>query len=141
MRCEVEVRWDPLTGHSSRIVKGVKLLPASSFDLEAFAKETQENCFFCAGRVEQATPQLSPAIHRDGRIQRGGAMLFPNIVTYSQYSSVAIYPPDLHYLPLEEMTPRLVADNFRAQVEFGRNEVRQRSAMGLDQCQPHAAIW
>jgi len=118
VRCEVEVRWDPLTGHSSRIVKDVKLLPVSSFDLEGFAKETQENCFFCAGRFEQATPQLPPAIHPDGRIQRGAAMLFPNIVTYSQYSSVSIYSPDLHFLPLEKMTPRLMADNLHAQVEF-----------------------
>jgi len=118
VRCEVEVRWDPLTGHSSRIVKGVNLLPTSSFDLEAIARQTQANCFFCAGRVDQATPQLSRAIHPDGRIKRGEAVLFPNIVTYSQYSSVAIYSPDLHFLPLERMTPRLVADNLHAQVEF-----------------------
>ncbi len=118
VRCEVEVRWDPLTGHTSRIVKDVELLPTSSFDLEAFARQTQANCFFCRGRLEQATPRLPSAIHAGGRIQRGAAMLFPNIVTYSQYSSVSIYSPDLHFLPLERMTPRLVADNLHAQVEF-----------------------
>jgi UDPglucose--hexose-1-phosphate uridylyltransferase len=115
---EVEVRWDPLTGHSSRIVRGVKLLPASSVDLEALARQTQDRCFFCPGRIEQATPRLPAAIHLGGRIRRGQAVLFPNIVGYSQYSSVAVYGPDLHFLPLERMTPRLVADNLHTQVEF-----------------------
>jgi len=118
VRCEVEVRWDPLTGHSSRIVKGVKLLPASSFDLAAFARQTQENCVFCPGRFEQSTPRWPSAVHPDGRIKRGQAVVFPNIVTYSKYSSVAIYSADLHFLPLEQMTARLVADNLHAQVEF-----------------------
>jgi UDPglucose--hexose-1-phosphate uridylyltransferase len=118
VRAEVEVRWDPLTGHSSRIVTGVKLLPASSFDLEAFAAETRENCLFCPGRIEQATPRLPAAIDAGGRIRHGKAVLFPNIVSYSQYSSVSVYSPDLHFLPLERMTPRLVSDNLHTQVEF-----------------------
>ena len=118
VRGEVEVRWDPLTGHSSRIVKGVTLLPPSSFDLEALARQTQENCLFCPDRIEQATPRLPAAIHAGGRIRRGKAVLFPNIVSYSQYSSVSIYGPDLHFLPLERMTPRLVADNLQTQIEF-----------------------
>lgn len=116
--CEVEVRWDPLTGHSSRIVKGVQLLPPSSFDLEEFARQTADNCFFCRDRIENATPRLPFALHREGRVRRGQAILFPNIVTYAQYSSVAVYSPELHFLPLERMTPRLVADNLHTQVEF-----------------------
>ena len=130
MRCEVEVRWDPLTGHSSRIVRGVTLLPPTSFDLEGLARQTQETCFFCRGRVEQATPKLPPAIHPAGRIQRGEALLFPNIVTYSQYSSVCVYSPDLHFLPLERMTARLMADNLAAQVEFARAVMRTDQKAG-----------
>ena len=115
---EVEVRWDPLTGHTSRIVRGVRLLTPTSFDLETYARQTQERCFFCPGRIDQATPRLPAAIHPGGRIRRGQAVLFPNIVGYSQYSSVAVYGSDLHFLPLERMTPRLVADNLHTQVEF-----------------------
>jgi UDPglucose--hexose-1-phosphate uridylyltransferase len=115
---EVEVRWDPLTGHSSRIVKGVELLGPSSFDLEAFARQTAKDCFFCADRIEEATPRLPPSIHPLGRIRRGQAVLFPNIITYAQYSSVAVYSPTLHFLPLERMTARLVADNLHTQVAF-----------------------
>jgi UDPglucose--hexose-1-phosphate uridylyltransferase len=116
---QVEVRWDPLTGHSSRLVtSGGPLLPRSDFDLAAFAAETQPACFFCGPRVEQVTPKLPPAIHPEGRIKRNQALLFPNLMTYSQYSSVSIYSPDLHFLPLERMTGRLIADNLGVQVEF-----------------------
>jgi UDPglucose--hexose-1-phosphate uridylyltransferase len=115
---EVEVRWDPLTGQSARIVSGGPMLPPSDFDLAAYAAETQKSCFFCSERVEQVTPKLLPAIHPEGRIRRGEALLFPNLLTYSQYSSVSIYSPELHYLPLDRVTGRLVADNLAAQVEF-----------------------
>jgi UDPglucose--hexose-1-phosphate uridylyltransferase len=116
---QVEVRWDPLTGHSSRLVtSGGPLLPRSDFDLAALAAETQPACFFCGPRVEEVTPKLPPAIHPEGRIKRNQALLFPNLMTYSQYSSVSIYSPDLHFLPLERMTGRLIADNLGVQVEF-----------------------
>ena len=118
VRVEVEVRWDPLTGHSSRIVKGVTLLGPSSYDLEALARQTQENCLFCPGRIEQATPRLPASVDAGGRIRHGRAVLFPNIVSYSQYSSVSVYGPDLHFLPLERMTPELMTDSLHTQVEF-----------------------
>lgn len=122
----VEVRWDPLTGHTARLVEGFsRLLPESDFDLQALGAETRSNCFFCPERVELVTPLLPPAIHPDGRIRRGRALLFPNILTYSQYSSVSIYAPDLHYLPLDRMTGRLMADNLAVQVEFVRAVTRR----------------
>jgi galactose-1-phosphate uridylyltransferase len=118
-RGQVEVRWDPLTGHSARLIHGGgPLLPPSDFDLAALAAETQPSCFFCGPRVEEVTPRLLPAIHAEGRIRRNQALLFPNILTYSQYSSVSIYSPNLHFIPLEEMSGRLVADNLAVQVEF-----------------------
>ena len=39
-------------------------------------------------------------------------------MSYSQYSSVSVYGPDLHFLPLERMTPELMTDNLHTQVEF-----------------------
>ncbi|MBJ7597327.1 MAG: hypothetical protein DLM67_24065 [Candidatus Nephthysia bennettiae] len=115
----VDVRWDPLTGYASRLVTGTgPLLAPSDFDLAAYAAETQPGCFFCGKRVEEVTPKLLPAIHPAGRIKRGQALLFPNLLTYSQYSSVSIYSPDAHYLPLDRIKGRLVADNLATQVEF-----------------------
>lgn len=113
-----EVRWDPLTGHTARILAKSNLLPVSDFDLEALARETREGCFFCPEKVFDVTPKLLPEIHPDGRIRRGEALLFPNIQPYAKHSSVAIYGPELHYLPLERMDARVVGDNLAAQVEF-----------------------
>ncbi len=117
---EIEVRFDPLTGHSSRILPDRGLMPATEFDLEAFARETQGTCPFCGGRLEQQTPRLLPEIDREGRLRRGEAVLFPNLHAYSSHSSVSVYSPRLHYLPLENMTAQLLADNLATQVEFAR---------------------
>jgi UDPglucose--hexose-1-phosphate uridylyltransferase len=124
MPAEVEVRWDPLLGYSSRLVRGGRLLPPSDFDLEAFGRQTRETCFFCPPRLEAVTPRFPPALVPDGRIRRGEAVLFPNIQAYSLYSSVSVYSPALHYLPLDRMTGQVIRDNLGAQVEFVTRAMR-----------------
>ncbi|HYA00964.1 MAG TPA: hypothetical protein VEK76_11520 [Candidatus Binatia bacterium] len=115
----VEVRWDPLTGYAARIVSTPRpLRPPSALDLTTLAADTQRGCPFCAGQIESATPRLPAAIHPEGRIQRGEAVLFPNLVTYFQHCAVCVYSASRHHLPLELMTPRLVADNLSAQAEY-----------------------
>jgi UDPglucose--hexose-1-phosphate uridylyltransferase len=117
-RTPIEVRVDPLTGHTSRILPNRGLMPPNDFDLEEFARENQPRCAFCPGRIERLTPRLPPAIDPDGRIARGEAVLFPNLHAYSSHSCVSVYSPRLHYLPLGEMTERLMADNLAAQVAY-----------------------
>jgi galactose-1-phosphate uridylyltransferase len=117
IKTPVEVRFDPLTGHGSRILPERGLMPASDFDLEAFAK-TQSTCPFCGDRINEATPRFPEAIHPHGRIAQGEAVLFPNLHAYSSHSSVSVYSPRLHYLPLGDITPRLMADNLATQVAF-----------------------
>jgi UDPglucose--hexose-1-phosphate uridylyltransferase len=119
-RTTVEVRRDPLTGHGSRILPDRGLMPANDFDLEAFAQQSQPNCPFCPGRIDQLTPELPARIHPDGRITRGEAVLFANLHAYSSHSSVSVYSPRLHYLPLGRITRRLLTDNLAAQVTFAR---------------------
>jgi len=120
IRTEIDVRVDPLTGHSSRIVPNRGLMPPNDFDLETFARESQPNCPFCSDRLERLTPRLPAAIATEGRIARGEAVLFPNLHAYSSHSSVSVYSPRLHYLPLEDMTDGLVTDNLATQVDFAR---------------------
>lgn len=114
----VEVRWDPLIGYSTRIVSGATLLPRSDFDLEAYGRQTAETCFFCGPRLEQVTPKFPAALVAEGRIRHGEAVAFPNIQAYSLYSSVSVYSPSLHYLPLERFTPAIVRDALATQVDF-----------------------
>jgi galactose-1-phosphate uridylyltransferase len=120
VRTTIEVRFDPLTGHSSRILPERGLMPASDFDLEAFARETQPSCPFCPGRIDRLTPLLPARIDPGGRIVRGEAVLFPNLHAYSSHSAVSVYSPRRHYLPLGAMTERLLADNLAAQVAYAQ---------------------
>jgi UDPglucose--hexose-1-phosphate uridylyltransferase len=119
-RTRVEVRVDPLTGHTSRILPNRGLMPPNDFDLEAFARENQPRCPFCPDRIEQLTPRLPPAVDPDGRIARGEAVLFPNLHSYSSHSCVSVYSPRLHYLPLGRIKERLMADNVAAQVAYAK---------------------
>jgi UDPglucose--hexose-1-phosphate uridylyltransferase len=116
----VEVRRDPLTGHSARILPPGSFPPPARHDLERLAAETREACPFCAERLEEQTPRFPPEIWPEGRIRVGEALLFPNLVPYAKWSSVSVYSPERHRLPLPELTPTLVADNLRAQREFAR---------------------
>jgi len=116
----IEVRVDPLTGHTSRILPNRGLMPPNDFDLATFARESQPRCPFCADRIEQLTPRLPPAIDPDGRIARGESVLFPNLHAYSSHSCVSVYSPRLHYLPLGRITERLMTDNLTAQVAYAK---------------------
>lgn len=120
IRTVIDVRVDPLTGHSSRILPERGLMPANDFDLAAFAQENQPRCPFCAERIHALTPKLPPEIDPDGRITHGEAVLFPNLHAYSSHSCVSVYSPRLHYLPLESVTQRLMADNLTTQVAYAK---------------------
>src|SRR6266542_2459518 len=127
----VEVRWDPLTGHTARLVgspPGALFPPADPAALATLAEESRASCPFCPERIEQVTPRFPPAIWPQGRIRRGRALLFPNLLTYGQYASVSVYGPDLHALRLGEFTPELVGDNLAAQVAFVRAVLRHDPA-------------
>jgi UDPglucose--hexose-1-phosphate uridylyltransferase len=117
---QLEIRQDPLTGHTARLLPESGLIPRSDFDLRALADETRLTCPFCLERIETVTPKLPAAIAPEGRIRQGEALLFPNLLPYSKYSSVSVYSPERHFLPLEELTPRLLADNLAVQVAFAR---------------------
>ena len=119
-RTPIEVRVDPLTGHTSRILPNRGLMPPNDFDLEGFAEESQPGCPFCRERIGRLTPRLSPAAHHDGRITHGEAVLFPNLHAYSSHSCVSVYSPRLHYLPLDRITDRLMADNLTTQVRYDK---------------------
>jgi UDPglucose--hexose-1-phosphate uridylyltransferase len=120
VRTRIEVRVDPLTGHTSRILPDRGLMPANDFDLEGFARDSEPSCPFCSDRIERLTPRFDPAISVEGRITKGESVLFPNLHAYSSHSSVSVYSPRLHYLPLDRMTAQLVTENIATQVEFAR---------------------
>ena len=117
---QLEVRWDPLTGQTARVLPPSGLMGPQRYDLASLAEETRARCPFCADRIDDAVPRFSPGILPGGRIRVGEAVLFPNLLPYSRYSSVSVYSPERHFLTLSQLTPRLVADNLAAQVAFDR---------------------
>lgn len=117
-RATVEVRWDPLTGQSCRLLPEGSFPPPERYDLQRLAGQTAPDCPFCRGAFLSATPRFPPEIWADGRICCGEAVAFPNLVPYAKWSSVSIYSPDRHLLPVEEITPRLLADNLLTQTRF-----------------------
>lgn len=116
----LEIRRDPLTGLTSRLIPPSGLLPRSDFDLAALAEQTAPACPFCAPRIEEAVPRFPPTVLPEGRVRAGEAILFPNLLPYSKYSTVSVYSPSRHFLPLSHMTPTLIADNLTTHVRFGR---------------------
>jgi UDPglucose--hexose-1-phosphate uridylyltransferase len=128
IRLPIEVRWDPLTGRSCKLLPAGSLPRPEQQDLDALAVETRPSCPFCAERVEAATPRFPPEVWPEGRIRCGEALLFPNLAPYAKWSSVSVYSPARHVLPIEGLTPALLADNLGAQVEFGRAVLRHDPA-------------
>jgi galactose-1-phosphate uridylyltransferase len=119
-RVPVEVRWDPLTGQSCRLLPEGSIPPPFRYDLRKLADETRANCPFCTDALEEQTPRFTVDVVPEGRIHVGECVLFPNLVAYAKWSSVSVYSPDRHLLPIEQITPRLLADNLQAQLTFAR---------------------
>lgn len=120
VRVPLDVRWDPLTGRTARLLPEGAMPPPGRHDLDELAEQTRASCPFCAGALERQTPRFPPELLPEGRIHRGEAVLFPNLVPYATLSSVSVYSARRHRLALDELTPSLLADNLAAQVEFGR---------------------
>jgi UDPglucose--hexose-1-phosphate uridylyltransferase len=127
-RVPLEIRWDPLTGASCRLLPAGSLPPPSPQDVEALAAASRPNCPFCAESVESVTPMFPRALWAEGRIRHGEALLFPNLVPYAKWSSVSVYSPERHHLGLEELTASLLADNLTTQVLFARAVIRRDPA-------------
>jgi UDPglucose--hexose-1-phosphate uridylyltransferase len=119
-RLPLEIRWDPLTGESCKLLPEGSLPVPEQQDIDALAVETRPTCPFCAERVETATPRFPPEVWPQGRIRCGEALLFPNLAPYAKWSSVSIYSPKRHLLRLDELSTALVADNVGAQAIFAR---------------------
>ena len=124
IRLPLEIRWDPLTGQSCRMLPEGSLSPPEPQDLDAQAEQTRPTCPFCPEHIESMTPRFPPELWPEGRIRCGEALLFPNLVPYSKWSSVSVYSPQHHLLGLDELTPSLLADNLMSQVTFARAVLR-----------------
>lgn len=110
---KTEVRFDPLTGETSRIIfnPGLTLTPP---DYEEAAKMTGgQNCPFCPENILTMTPVFPKNIAKGGRIVQGEAILFPNLFPYSKHNGVVVFSSQ-HYVKLAEFTAGMIKNAFMA---------------------------
>lgn len=108
---KTEVRFDPLTGETSRLVydpgAGAPFTPPS---YEEAAKATEgSKCPFCPDNVHTMTPTFSNEIVEGGRLVKGEAVAFPNLFPYGKHNAV-VRMTDSHYVRLEEFSIPVLAD-------------------------------
>lgn len=98
----IEIRRDPLTGRSSRIAHyvGFQVVPP---DISQLIETSKANCPFCPERVLKMTPQFPSDMVEEGRIQKNGTVIFPNLSPYDKYSAVAVISKE-HYLSLSDFS-------------------------------------
>jgi len=113
----LSVRVDPLLGHTSRVITGTKLAPSERPDLSALTADPPF-CPFCADKIDVATGTFAAEITADGRIRRGSAVIVPNVMAYSEFSSVGLYDTKRHFLDLPDLTGDRVGDLLSAFVEY-----------------------
>ena len=131
----IEVRRDPLTGmtaisSSELATKEEMFYGTTDWEYTAeLVRRSREGCFFCPEKVMASTPRYPEEMLPGGRLQRGKALVFPNLFPLAGLHAVVTYP-EHHYLRPSEFSAALLEDGLGAAVDFaGRAE---RSLAGLE---------
>ncbi|MCM3745290.1 hypothetical protein M3193_14265 [Sporosarcina luteola] len=114
---KTEIRFDPLTGETSRIIfdPGAPFVPKNYSEL---AKATEgEKCPFCSDNVSKITPRFPDELVEGGRFIGKEAVVFPNLFPYSKHNAV-VRMSEQHYVKLEEFTEALISDAFKAAHQY-----------------------
>lgn len=110
---KTEIRFDPLTGETSRIIHdpGAPFMPPDY--TEAAGKTGGQSCPFCPENVEGSTPMFPEKLVASGRMKVGEAIAFPNLFPYSKHNAV-VRICNQHYVRLAEFTSSMLLDAFTA---------------------------
>jgi len=111
-----DIRIDPLTGKTSRIIYFPVTLPPPP-DPMPLAQATQPFCPFCKPGVYEKTPRFPEKIVPEGRIERGDSILFPNAFPYDAHSAVAVVGDD-HYTAIDAFRPETLTNAFSAAIAY-----------------------
>jgi len=136
----IEVRRDPLTGmtavSSSELAAKEEMFYGTTdwAYAEKLARSSRDGCFFCPEKVMEATPLYPDEVVEGGRLQRGQALVFPNLFPLAALHAVVTYP-EHHYLRASEFTPQLLQEGLGAAVDFvGRAERAYPDLEHLEVC-------
>ncbi|MBS4022503.1 MAG: hypothetical protein KGZ79_08780 [Dethiobacter sp.] len=113
---DMEFRYDPLTGRSSRLAHFGAIRPVP-LNLDDYDGENKGFCPFCPPNLEKITTRFPPELVPEGIIRRGEASVIANIAPYDAYSGLVIVS-DKHVLSLEDMTQSRLSDALAAGLDF-----------------------
>ena len=117
---KTEIRFDPLTGESSRLVFDPGLISTPPDYSEAAEQTGGAKCPFCPENLLKMTPVFPKDVAENGRIFQGEAVLFPNLFPYSKHNGVVVFSGD-HYVRLKEFTNTMIKDAFMAAQTYIQN--------------------
>lgn len=121
----VEVRTDPLTGMTAVASAGLEakeemfLGRADWAYTDLLVARSREGCFFCPEKVLEATPRYPDEFVPGGRLERGRALVFPNLFPLAGVHAVVTFP-DKHFLRPSGFTPSLLEEGLGAALDFAR---------------------
>lgn len=123
---ETEIRFDPLTGESSRIV----IDPGMALSIPDYTEEIKqtegENCPFCPENILKLTPTFPNEIAEGGRITYSDAIVTPNLFPYSKHNGVVIMSKE-HFIALEEFTAEIIQNAFIAAQTYVKNVMKHEN--------------
>ncbi|MCD6569992.1 MAG: hypothetical protein J7L53_04755 [Deltaproteobacteria bacterium] len=111
-----EVRVDPLTGHTTRILD-FPIKQLVKVDISSLVEKSRPFCPFCPEIRDQVTPKFSPNLLSKERFTRGEALCVPNPFPYDENGAVTIMTYD-HYVALSDFTPDILRDALMCCIEF-----------------------
>jgi galactose-1-phosphate uridylyltransferase len=113
----LEVRFDPLTGQTSRVLY-MPYEPPARPALDDLVKRSREIfCPFCPDTLEKSTPLYPKELVPEGRIIRREACLVPNPMPLDRYTGVCVVSRS-HYIAIEDLTAEILRDPFIASWDF-----------------------
>jgi galactose-1-phosphate uridylyltransferase len=100
----VEIRWDPLTTLTSRVVH-FPFRKIERFDAKKILSSSRTRCPFCDENRPSMTTRLDKTIFGAECLQKGEVTLIPNLLSFDKYSLVAIISKD-HYVDMAGLAKR-----------------------------------
>lgn len=112
-----EIRTDPLTGRTGRVLNLPYQPPKFPNAEETFKRSEGIFCPFCPENIETSTPRFPEDLVPGGKIQIGSATLLPNVLPLDRYAAVAVFSPQ-HFVRIEDLTPEMMRDAFLTVRDF-----------------------
>ncbi len=117
---KVEIRWDPLTNLTSRLVHfPARKITGFSFG-ELVRSSLTSKCPFCEENIDAMTSRFDKSTFGYERFERDGVVVIPNILPFDKYCVVAIVSKE-HFVDMNMLiTDRYISRGIRVVLDVLR---------------------